>query len=61
MDSKIQEWFETRHQQVIDFEVDDALDKLQELDLVTAVDNKFTAVSLTEAKVNLDRRWDQYF
>jgi hypothetical protein len=46
----------------IDFEVDDALEKLQRLGLAKkAVDGRWTAVPVAKALTALDRAWDGYF
>ncbi len=45
----------------IDFEIDDALQKLQALALVDETDGLFSAVPIAAAIRTLDRRWDDYF
>ncbi|MGE3806547.1 MAG: DUF3754 domain-containing protein, partial [Gemmataceae bacterium] len=45
----------------IDFEADDALDKLIRDNLVTEEDGKYRAVPLEEALRRLDEKWDNYF
>ena len=45
----------------VDFEVDDALAKLEELKIVTRQGDKYRAVGLDAALERLDYRWDHYF
>lgn len=45
----------------IDFEVDDALAKLEKLGIVTKSGDKYRAVPLARALERLDHRWDNYF
>ncbi len=61
LDALIEDWFETRWQTSIDFEIDDALDKLVSLGLVERVDGGLRALPLDEAIRRLDQRWDDYF
>ena len=61
LDSEIESWFVERWQTSIDFEVDDALQKLIRLQLVVPVDDKYSAVELEQALKRLDAQWDNYF
>lgn len=45
----------------VDFEIEDALEKLVRLKLVEQVGDKYKAVPLTRALETLDRMWDNYF
>ncbi len=45
----------------VDFEVDDALAKLEKLNIVTKAGDKYRAVGLDKALELLDYRWDNYF
>lgn len=46
----------------VDFEIDDALDKLRRLNLIEALPGeKWRAVSATSALYELDRAWDNFF
>src|SRR5262249_1205990 len=45
----------------LDFEVQDTLDKLERLDLVTRNGDAYTACSAPEALAILDARWDNMF
>ncbi|MFT4676041.1 MAG: hypothetical protein ACJAX5_000236 [Patiriisocius sp.] len=62
LDSAIESWLQSEWQANIDFEVEDALHKLLDLDL--AVQDSTGATTprpLKEAEARLDRRWDNYF
>ena len=45
----------------IDFEVDDALEKIVREGLVVDQEGRYEAVSLLEALRRLDHKWDNYF
>ena len=45
----------------VDFEVDDALAKLEKLEIVTRQGDKYRAIGLDAALERLDYRWDHYF
>jgi hypothetical protein len=45
----------------VDFEIDDALAKLEKLNIVKKTGDKYHAVSLDKALEMLDYRWDNYF
>ncbi len=77
LDKAIETWFESKYQCTLDFEIDDALQKLEALQLVTKSsntrpDNKlgtntatnpvtYCAVDLPKAKKILDHYWDNIF
>lgn len=62
LDNAIENWFRSEWQANIDFEVNDALNKLRDLKLVaTDAEGKLTATELGAARAILDRRWDDYF
>ena len=62
LDRRIQDWFATRWDTTLDFEVEDGLRKLRQLALVAGDDQgRLTAVSLAEAKKRLDHDWDNLF
>ena len=61
LDRQIEEWFETRWDCVIDFEIADALQKLRDLGLVEESGGKLKAISTEKGIEVLDRRWDDYF
>lgn len=62
LDRMIERWFRQHWQCDVDFEVDDALDKLRQLSLVeTDPDGALKVCGVDEACAILDRRWDEYF
>jgi hypothetical protein len=61
LDDLIENWFETRWNCRIDFEIDDALAKLERLELVTRDGEALRCRPLAEAKRQLDHIWDTYF
>lgn len=61
LDRRIEDWMAAKWQTAIDFEIDDALEKLVALDLVQEADGKLTAVSIKAGIQKLDRQWDDYF
>lgn len=67
LDDEIEKWFEKNHQTQIDFEVDDALRKLRELELMEEAGEDrekrpiYKAKSLADACERLDYIWDNYF
>jgi hypothetical protein len=61
LDRNIESWFESRWDCRIDFEIDDALQKLLTLGLVQESGNQLEAVPVAEGIRILDRRWDNYF
>ncbi|MEL7308728.1 MAG: hypothetical protein AAGK05_13220 [Pseudomonadota bacterium] len=61
LDSQIEQWFNEQHNCQLDFEIDDALDKLVKLELVNLQNDLYSAVDLAKAKQRLDSRWDDYF
>ena len=44
----------------IDYEIDDAMNKLKRIGLVTEVEGRFRAVPMGEAQDRLDKLWDHY-
>lgn len=61
LDARIEAWFDSRWQAQIDFEVDDGLNKLLNLGLVTETEGCYQVVDLDAANRILDVRWDNYF
>ena len=65
LDEQVERWFSEVHATELDFEVDDALDKLRALDLVvvegTGESAVYRVVGLDEACRRLDVRWDNLF
>ena len=54
-------WLKTTFGVDIDFEVDDALAKLERLGLLKRDGQKLSVLPLDEALILLDRRWDNFF
>ena len=61
LDRNIESWFESEWDCELDFEIDDALNKLLKLGLVERHAEGLRAVPLDDAIARLDRRWDDYF
>jgi len=61
LDARIEEWLATTFGVDIDFEVDDALAKLQRLGLLKREGEKLSVPPLDDALVVLDRIWDRFF
>lgn len=61
LDRKIEAWFSNQWHCEIDFEIDDALNKLVTLELVNNFEDKLTALPIEVAIKKLDKRWDDYF
>ena len=67
LDDRIEDWFQNTYHVPIDFEIEDALAKLERLHLCTIVGTdetgapRWMAVALPEACECLDRRWDNFF
>ncbi len=61
LDRLIEAWFETEWNCRIDFEIDDAMKKLERLELVTRDGDRLQCLPLDAAKRRLDHIWDNYF
>lgn len=61
LDRHIEQWFSDRYQCELDFEMQDALDKLIRLQLVEEVEGKYRAKSLSISNKQLDCLWDGFF
>jgi hypothetical protein len=61
LDKKIEQWFAEQFDFEIDFEIGDALAKLQRFGIVTSNEGQYTALSISAAQVNLDAQWDGIF
>ncbi len=61
LDEKIEDWFEKQYQCRLDFEISDALNKLERMQIVENKQNKYHALSLANAKHKLDTHWDNFF
>jgi hypothetical protein len=61
LDARIEAWLKQALGLDMDFEVDDALAKLERLGLLTRSGERLSVPPLSEALVILDRAWDGYF
>ncbi|XOV86296.1 MAG: TMEM143 family protein [Pseudomonadota bacterium] len=61
LDDRVERWFLERWNSKIDFEIDDALEKLLTLGIVTQSGGILRAAPLEAACQILDQRWDEYF
>jgi len=61
LDRAIEHWLHEKWQCSADFEIDDALNKLLALGLVSESDEKLSVVSIQKGIKVLDARWDDYF
>jgi hypothetical protein len=61
LDEQIETWFKTKYQCELDFEISDALEKLERMHLVTCTNTLYNAINLEHAKAILDERWDNLF
>ena len=61
LDQRIENWLADRWDCHIDFEIGDAIHKLQRLKLIAVDDAYLRCVSLPEARQQLDTIWDNYF
>lgn len=61
LDEEIEAWFSNNYHCQLDFEISDALAKLELMQLITLDGDNYKALSLTQAKRCLDQRWDSLF
>jgi len=61
LDSKIEAWFKAKFNVAIDFEVQDALNKLERFGIVACDNNRYRALSLEAAKLKMNAAWDDFF
>jgi len=61
LDRRIENWLKNRFGVEIDFEVSDALEKLEGLGFLTQRDQKMTVIPLEEALSRLDMLWDRLY
>ena len=61
LDQHVESWFKSSLNHTLDFEVDDALQKLVTLGLVSFKSNSYQAAPLNQARTSLDQQWDNYF
>ncbi len=61
LDQQIESWFSKQWNCELDFEIDDAMQKLLTLGLVSETMGKLNAVPIEQGIRLLDQRWDNYF
>jgi hypothetical protein len=61
LDNKVEQWFEEKFDFRIDFEIADALGKLERFGIVKLNAGHYTALSINAAQVQLDAQWDRIF
>jgi hypothetical protein len=61
LDRRVEIWLKTNFDLDVDFEVSDALTKLEGLGFLTQKDQKLTVVPMAEALVRLDSLWDRLY
>ncbi len=61
LDNNIEAWFDSKYDCKINFEMQDALEKLIRLNLIEKQNDKFIAKPILEANKQLDHLWDSYF
>lgn len=61
LDNKVEQWFKDDYQCELDFEISDALDKLNKMQLITTHAGVYFAKPIEEAKQLLDQQWDNIF
>lgn len=61
LDDYVEMYLEGRANLKVDFEIGDALDKLERLSLVVKSGDRYRAVALEKALEMLDYKWDNYF
>jgi hypothetical protein len=61
LDKKIETWFKDKYHCHLDFEISDALAKLEHMQLITFDGNCYNALPIEQAKQHLDKRWDSLF
>ena len=61
LDAQIEHWFQANYQCELDFEISDALLKLERMQLVVLKNDAYHAITLDKAKQVLDSHWDNIF
>ncbi len=61
LDQTIENWFEEKYQCTMDFEIADALEKLERMQIVEIEQDTYRALPLNNAKEKLDVLWDNFF
>jgi hypothetical protein len=61
LDERIERWFKETYQKEVDFDVEDALYKLQRLGISIEKNGKYGVVPISEALEKVDEIWDNIF
>lgn len=61
LDKKIESWFKTKLNTDLDFDVEDALNKLKNIGLGVETNGKWKVIPLDQALVRIDEIWDGVF
>ncbi|RZB32557.1 MAG: hypothetical protein SRB1_01176 [Desulfobacteraceae bacterium Eth-SRB1] len=61
LDETVERWFENKHNCMINFEIEDALQKLERWNLVNRDKNIIRRKNMNDAMQQLDKIWDNYF
>lgn len=61
LDKEIEFWFEEKYQCTLDFEISDALNKLERMQIVECKQDRYHPLSLVAAKQKLDSQWDNIY
>jgi len=61
LDKQVEQWFDKQFGFQIDFEIADALAKLERFGIVTCNGGQYTALPICAAQVKLDAQWDTIF
>jgi len=61
LDDRIEDWFRVKYKLNLDFEVEDAVAKLERLELLERSGQGLTVPPLKQALVKLDTIWDNFF
>ncbi len=61
LDEQIEAWFKNKYHCQLDFEISDALAKLERMQLVTLDKDNYKAIPVAQAKQRLDQHWDTIF
>ena len=61
LDETVERWFENKHNCMINFEIEDALQKLERWKLVNRDKNIIRRKNMNDAMQQLDKIWDNYF
>nr|WP_315149035.1 TMEM143 family protein [uncultured Flavobacterium sp.] len=61
LDEQIESWFKTKHNKDLDFDVNDALQKLKNSGLAFKTNGKWEVIPLEKALIRMDEIWDGVF